>query len=86
MTRRPDVELLGNGDILVPGTGADGSAQMSRVTPDDPEYAGLLADVQQSRRASVLPRIIGFSIAAPFVWFGFVLVVLLIAFIVRVLV
>ena len=47
---RPDVQLLANGDILVPVEDEHGQWRMSRVVLDDAEYADWLRVVQDGQR------------------------------------
>ena len=66
-TPKPDLELLANGDILVPVEAAGGDWTVSRLTLDDPEYAQWLAIVQGRRSGSAFSRAVGFWSAGAFV-------------------
>ena len=73
----PEVELLANGDLLVPVAAANGAWKITRLAPDAPGYARWLSFVQKRDRGpGVLARGIGFWSAAILVlvgtWIGFV--------------
>ena len=69
---RPDAQLLGNGDILVPVEDDGGGWRMSRLTSDDADYAATLAAIQErDRRPGVLERGLGFWGAGLLLLVGF---------------
>jgi hypothetical protein len=80
---KPDVQLLANGDILVPVKEDGGTWRMSRVMTDDAEYAGWLCVVQdRDRDPGLLARGMSFWVSAVLVLFGiwaFVVVAALVA-------
>ena len=83
MGTRPDVQLLANGDILVPVAGDREAWRMSRVTTDDAEYAKWLRFVQdRDRDPGLLARGMSFWASALLVLVGiwaFLVVVVLVA-------
>lgn len=70
---RPDLQLLANGDILFPVKGNGGGWQMSRVHPDDAEYADWLCEVQdQEREPGMLERGLAFWVSGVLLFFGLI--------------
>ncbi len=79
----PEVELLANGDLLVPVAADGGGWRITRLAPEAPGYAGWLSFVQQRDRGpGIFARGVGFWSAAIIVlvgtWFGFLFFVLLV--------
>jgi hypothetical protein len=67
----PDVQLLANGDILVPVKDDGGGWRITRVTPDEAEYAEWLSVVQQRERGpGTFARAVDFWTAGALVFFG----------------
>ncbi len=80
---KPDVQLLANGDILVPVKDGDGGWQMSRVAPEESDYAGWLKVVQRRDRGpGPLARSLSFWIAAVIVFLGIVVILIVISLLV----
>jgi hypothetical protein len=76
--RKPDLQLLANGDILVPEKEANGW-RMSRLDPDDATYAQWLRAVQdRDREPGPIERGVSF-------WLAGVLVLLALTMLVMVL-
>ena len=77
---RPEVQLLANGDILVPEQGTTGNWSMSRFTPNQTGYADWLAFVQKRDRSpSLLTRGLSFWLTGVLVvglFFGVALLLL----------
>lgn len=78
----PEVELLANGDLLVP-VASNGGWRITRLAPETPGYAGWLSFVQQRDRSpGIFARGVGFWTAAIVVlvgtWLGFLFFVLLV--------
>ncbi len=68
---KPDVQLVANGDILVPVADDGVTWRMSRVTTDDPEYAEWLRFVQdRDRDPGLLARGVSFWASALLVLVG----------------
>jgi hypothetical protein len=79
MGGRPDLQLLANGDILVP-VKEDGAWRVQRVVPDDAEYASWLEAVQRgNREPGLLARGVSFWLAGVLVFFGFVLFLMILS-------
>lgn len=81
---RPEVQLLANGDILVPEKGPTGDWSISRFTPDQTCYADWLAFVQERDRGPrLLTRGLSFWLTGVLVvvglFFGLALLGLLVA-------
>ena len=83
MGGRPDAQLLANGDILVPVK--DGGAwRMSRVVPDQAEYAEWLCETQERERGpGLLERGVSFWVSAGLVLLAFWAVVFVIVLVAR---
>lgn len=81
MAATPEVQLLANGDILVPVKAeGEGGWRISRVTLDDAEYAEWLGFVQQrDRRPGLLAKGIAFWASAALLVIGFWVFVIVIA-------
>ena len=58
MSDKPEVQLLPNGDILVPVEAEDSESgwRVSRVSPDDDDYADWLSVAQNAQSADGLSR------------------------------
>jgi hypothetical protein len=80
---RPDAQLLANGDILVPLK--DGGAwRISRVVPDQAEYADWLCAIQERERGpGLLERGVSFWVSAGLVLLAFWPAVIVIALVAR---
>lgn len=79
----PEVELLANGDLLVPVAADNGDWRIARLAPETPGYAGWLTFVQQrDRTPGLFARGVGFWTAAIVVlvgtWLGFLFFVLMV--------
>jgi len=84
--RGPDLQLLGNGDILVPEREHGGDWRVRRVVSDDAEYAKWLAAIQErDRQPGLLERGVSFWFGGNLVFFGFWFVVVTLLLLARAL-
>jgi hypothetical protein len=68
---KPEVQLLANGDILVPERAAAGGWSISRFTPEQEGYADWLTVVQQrARQPGLLARGVSFWLTGVLVVVG----------------
>ncbi len=84
--RAPEVQLLADGDILVPVEDSGGKWRMSRVGVDDDAYAEWLRTIQErDRDPGLLARGVSFWVSAVLVFFGFWSFVVITALVLRAL-
>ena len=80
MGAKPDLQLLANGDILIPEKDEVGAWRVARVVPDDASYAGWLRAVQdRNRDKGVVERAMSFGLAAAIAVSVFIVVMIFIA-------
>ena len=77
---KPDVQLLANGDILVPVKHAGAGWRTSRVTVDDAEYADWLGVVQaRDRGPGLIARSVSFCVGGVLVFVAIVAVLIVVS-------